>query len=135
MVPNLGIFVFSRNFAIRQIWGCWFQKWHFLSNSRVKIPKWGISGPKFKDFHFYTELNNKTNSMTLTFNMAITFSYSSPKTQKLAFVVPKWRIFIFCIKLCYKANSRALIPNITMAFWNCCPKHPNKAFLFQIYEF
>ena len=26
-VPNLGIFVFSRNFVVRQIWGCWFQTW------------------------------------------------------------------------------------------------------------
>ena len=27
LVPDLGIFIFSRNFAFRQIWGCWFQTW------------------------------------------------------------------------------------------------------------
>ena len=27
LVSNLGIFVFSKKFAIRQIWGVWFQIW------------------------------------------------------------------------------------------------------------
>ena len=26
---NLGIFIFSQNFAIRQIWGCWSQIWQY----------------------------------------------------------------------------------------------------------
>ena len=49
LVPNLEFF--SRNFAIRQIWGCWFQKWQkFFKNSSPKIPTWGFLGPKFGIF-------------------------------------------------------------------------------------
>ena len=29
LVPNLGILIFSRNFASRHIWGCWFQMWQY----------------------------------------------------------------------------------------------------------
>ena len=29
LVPNLGIFVFSQNFSIRQNWRWWFQTWQF----------------------------------------------------------------------------------------------------------
>ena len=36
LVPNLGIFISPRNFAIRQIRECWFQIWqYFFSNSRI----------------------------------------------------------------------------------------------------
>ena len=39
MVPNLGIFVFSRDFAVWQIWGCWFQIWQqFFKILALKYP-------------------------------------------------------------------------------------------------
>ena len=51
LVPNLAIFVISRNFASRSIRGCWFQMWQYCFQTPVqKIPKSGIFGPKFKDF-------------------------------------------------------------------------------------
>ena len=37
LVPNLRIFCFLLNFAIRQTWGCWFQKWQYYF--QIPAPK------------------------------------------------------------------------------------------------
>ena len=92
MVSNLRIFVFSLNFAIRQIWGCrfrktrrcWIQIWqHCLQIPAPKIPKSGIFGPQFKDFYFFIKLCDKANSRTLISNMTISFSNCSPKNTQI----------------------------------------------------
>ena len=38
LVPNLGIFVFSEKFGIRQIWGCFFKIWHHSLKILPKKP-------------------------------------------------------------------------------------------------
>ena len=52
LVPNLEIFVFSQNFAIRQIRGDWFQiQQHYFQIATQKYPN-KVFFPKCKDFYF-----------------------------------------------------------------------------------
>ena len=66
-----------------------------FSNSSPKIPKSGISGPKFKDFQFCNKLCNKTNSNTLISNMT-NFFFQIPveKYPNKVFLIPNVGIFI-----------------------------------------
>ena len=124
MVPNLGIFIISRYFAIRQIpvqkypnytflvtnleilffaksairqiWGCWFQIWQqFFQIPAQKYQNKTFFCPKVKDFYFCTKLCSKTNSRTLIWNMTIVLSNSSPKIRKLGIFGPKFKDFYF----------------------------------------
>ena len=81
LVRNLGIFAFSRNFAIRQIRGC-SNIAILFSNSSPKLPKSGIFGPKFRNFHYFTKFCNYTNPKVLISNMTILLSNSSTKILK-----------------------------------------------------
>ena len=57
LVPNLGIFLFSSNFAIRQIQGRWFQIWQYRFQIAVqKMLKYGIFGTQLKHFCFFAKL-------------------------------------------------------------------------------
>ena len=127
LVPNLGIFIFLRKFAVRQIRGCWFQ----------------IDKIIFKFQHKYTQIRHFWSKNLRIFVFAPNFTtrqirgcwFHIPalKYANLALLqiwqVPTLRIFIFCAKLCNKANSRPLISNMKMVSQNCYPEHPNKAFL------
>ena len=93
LVSNSGIFIILRNFAISQIWGCWFQiKWYYFQIPAQKIHKWGIFGPEFKDFYFCVKRNVKKNSKTLASNMTRIFSNFSPKIRKSGIFGPKLAI-------------------------------------------
>ena len=121
MVPNLGIFVFPRNFTFRQIRACWFKYDNIILKFWPKNTKSIISGPTFKDFYFYTKLCNKTNSRTLISNMTKKFSNFSPKIPKSGIFSPKLKDFYFCTKRCNKTNSRMQISNMTIVFSNSTP--------------
>ena len=62
LVPSLGIFAFSRSFAIRQFEGTNFKDgnsflkfWLFkFSNKTHLVPNLGFFSPKFRNFHFFT---------------------------------------------------------------------------------
>ena len=66
-----------------------------FSNFSPKTRKLGISGPKFKDFCFYTKPYYKTNSEALITKRIIVFQNCSPKHPNMAFLVPNLRILIF----------------------------------------
>ena len=89
-------FCFFAKFAIRQIWGCWFQIWQqFFQIPAQKYQNKTFFCPKVKDFYFCTKLCSKTNSRTLIWNMTIVLSNSSPKIRKLGIFGPKFKDFYF----------------------------------------
>ena len=53
-----------------------------VSNSRPKILKSGIFGPKFRHFCSFTKINNQTNSKVLLSNVTIVFEISNPQIPK-----------------------------------------------------
>ena len=155
MIPNLGVFVFPRNFAVRQIRGCWFQIWqyHFqipaqkYSKKAFLVSNFGIfifsqsfairqiegflANLKFKDFYQTTILQqtlqeDKFEDADFKYDNNI-YQLLARKYGNLTFLVPNLRIFIFCRKLCNKANSWVLISNTTIVSQNCCRKHLNVA--------
>ena len=97
-VPNLGTFVLSQNFAIRQIWGCWFQLWqcHF----QIPVQKYW----NFCTFIFSWNLAIRQIRGKFEGNFR-------PKYRNLTFVVRNLGIFNFCTKLSNKTNWRVLISN------------------------
>ena len=83
MVPNLGIFIFLQNFAIRPIRGCWFQMWQFCFQIPVqKYPNQAFMVQNLRIFTF--ALNIKPNSRTLIWNMKILLLNSSPKNTQIS---------------------------------------------------
>ena len=58
-MSNLDIFVFSHNFAIRQIRGCWFQIWHYCFQFPGKIyPNQAFLVPNLGIFIFSSNFSN-----------------------------------------------------------------------------
>ena len=58
LVPNLDIFLFLQNFAVRKIWGCWFQIWQY-SGSKILVPKYPYKAflvPTLEIFVFLWEI-------------------------------------------------------------------------------
>ena len=56
MVPNLDIFVFLRNFAVRIIRGCWFQIWQYAFKALAqKYPNYTFLVPNL-DIFFFREI-------------------------------------------------------------------------------
>ena len=128
MVPNLGIFVLSQNFAITQIPGCWFQIWqHCFQIPAKKIPKWRVFSPKYKDFYFRTKLLFWQNWRVLISNMTMAFSNLSPNNQippqKSKFCT-KCKYFYFCKRFRIMKNLRIQIFRMTIVFSNSSLKIP-----------
>ena len=101
MVPNLGIFIISRYFAIRQIQGCWFQIWQY--HFQIAAPKYGnltFLVPNLRIFIFSTKLCNKANSRVLISSMTMVFQNCCPKHLKKAFFGSKFKNSNFCTALC-----------------------------------
>ena len=95
LVPNLGIFIISWCFAIKQIRRCWFQIWEqFFQIPAQKYPSKAFLVQNLMIF-FSTKLCNKANSRTLIWNMTITFSNFGPKMHKLGIFGPKFKDFYF----------------------------------------
>ena len=112
-MPNLVIFIFSRNFAIRQIWGCWFQTWHN---------------------YFQIPVKKYPNKPFLVPNLGISVSSRNLAIRKIRgcwFQIWQYSFAFICIQLvfCISPNSRILISNITLVFQIYGPNYPNKAFL------
>ena len=118
LVPGLGIFVFSRMFEIRQIWGCWFQIWQFRFQiaARKYLNKIFLGPNRY--FHFFLNFCSLTNWRMLISNMTIFFSNSIHKIPKEGNFDPKFLAFLFFPKFCSWTNSRVLISNMTIFFSN-----------------
>ena len=67
LILNLFILI-ARNYAIKQIWGHWFQL--YLAQ---KYPNWAFFCSKSFYFYFCTKIYNKKNSRVLISNATITF--------------------------------------------------------------
>ena len=96
MVPTLGIFIFSLNFAIRQIRVCWISKMTMLfSYSSSKMLKQDIFGPKFR--HFCFSRNFAVSQIRGCWFQIWQYSFQIPpqKYQSKAFLVPNLGIFAF----------------------------------------
>ena len=113
LVPNMGIFIISWYFAIRQIWGCWFQIWQYFF--QVLAQKYSNHTFLF----FFCEICNQTNLRVL---ISVFFQITAQKYLNKAFFDPKFKDFYFCTKLCNKKNSRTLIWNMTIIFSHSTPK-------------
>ena len=73
-VPNVGIFVSSQDFAIRQIRRFWFQIWQrFFKILAQKYANKAFFSPKFRHFYFITKFWYWTNSRMLISNMTTLF--------------------------------------------------------------
>ena len=118
MVPNLGIFISPRNFAIRQIRECWFQIWQYF----FQIPELHIFGPKFRHFCFFAKFlqSGKFEGADFKYDN-IVFKFHLKNTKIRHFWSKFWN-FYFCTKRCSKTNSRTVIWIMTILFSNSCPK-------------
>ena len=95
LVPNLGIFIISWYFAIKQIRRCWFQIWQqFFQMPAQKYPSKAFLVQNLRIF-FSIKLCNKANSRTLIWSMTIIFSNFGPKMHKLGIFGPKFKDFYF----------------------------------------
>ena len=81
MVPNLGIFVFPRNIAIRQIRAD-FKYYNIVFKFQPKITEIRHFGFQIWTFLFFREIFNQTNLRVLISNMTTVFSSFSPKIPK-----------------------------------------------------
>ena len=99
-----------------------------LSNSSPKILKYGIFGPKFKDFYFCTKLCNNTNSRMLIWNTAIIFSNSSPKINKLDIFGTKFKDFYFVSNFSIRQIRGCWFQIWQWLFRILARKYSNKAF-------
>ena len=112
LVPNLCIFAFSRNFANRKMFACWFPIWQYffkilaqkypIRHFWSKIPKSCNFGPKFRHFCFFAKFCNKPNSRVL-------ISSSNSKIPISGIFGLKFRHFCVLVKFCKKTNLKVLI--------------------------
>ena len=102
--PNLGIFSFSQNFAIREIRVSWFQiRQYNLQFPVQKYPSHAILIQKFKDFYFCT-LSRRQIWRRWFQIWQLYFQIPALKYGDLTFLVPNLRFFILYTKLCNKGN-------------------------------
>ena len=124
MIPNIGVFVFLRNFAIRQIWRCPFQ----VSQYHFQIPAKKYSNKGFLVLNlgifFFFSRNFEIRQIRGSWFQIWQYMFQLPvlKYPNQAFLVQKFKDFYFCTKLCNKTNSRTLISNMTIIFSNSIPK-------------
>ena len=129
LVSNSGIFIILRNFAISQIWGCWFQiKWYYFQIPAQKYINEAFLVQNLKIFIFASNLTSRQIPKRWLQIWQEYFQIPAPKYRNLAFLFPNFKDFYFLPQTCNKANSRVLIANMTMTFRNCRPKHPNNTF-------
>ena len=102
----------------------------------LKIPKYGIFGPKFRHFCFFTKICNYTNSMVLISNMTIVVLEFQPENTQIRHFDPKCRYFHYFTIFCNQTNLRVLISNMVTVFSNSSPKNTQiRDFWSQIYGF
>ena len=96
LVLNLGSFVFSRNFPVTQILGCWFQIWQYCFQIPApKYPSQAIFVTNLRIFIFCTKLSIKADSKALIANMTMFFQNCCPKYPNNIFLFPNLGIIIF----------------------------------------
>ena len=112
MVPNFDIFFLSRDFANRQIPGCWFQIWQYYfqipAQKAILVPNL-INAPNFAVRQIWW----------CWFQV---FQHCCPKHWNKAFLSSGFKDSHFCTKHCFYKNSRMLMLNIRILFSNPSPK-------------
>ena len=100
MIPNLDNFVFSQNFAVSQIRGCWFQIWqyHFQIPAQ-KYPNQAFLVPNLRIYIFAPNFAARQIERRWFQIWQQYFQIPAPKYKNLAILVPNLRIFNFCTKL------------------------------------
>ena len=134
LVSNLGIFIFSRDFPIKQIRGCWFQIWQYcfqlpdrkypnlqflVSNLRIFILHQTLHTDKFEgvDFKYdngFFEFQSENNPIELFFFFSLNVS-----------------IFYLCMRLRILKNSRVLISKVAIDFFKFQLKIPKYKIFFE----
>ena len=95
MVTNLDIFIFSWNFAIRQIRGCWFQIWQYYFQIQAqKYPNNALFVPYLRIFIFVPNFAARQIWGGWSQNMTMIFQNCCQKHPIKAFLVPNLRVFI-----------------------------------------
>ena len=129
MVPNLDIFAFLRNFAVRQIRGCWFQIWQYCFQMPAqKYQNKAFLFLEFWNFYFCTKLCSKTNSTTVIWIMTTLFSNSSPKIRKLGIFGSKFKDFYFALYFAIRNIWGCWFQIWEWFFRILAQKYQNKAF-------
>ena len=97
MIANLRIFVFRRNFAIREMWGCWFlTRQYCFQISATKYPNQAILVRNLGISVFWSNFGNRQNWVGLISSMTIVFLKLSPEnTQLKDFWFQIWAFLIF----------------------------------------
>ena len=117
-------FCFFAKFAIRQIWGCWFQIWQqFFEVPAQKYQYKAFLVPNLRIFIF--ALNFATRQIWgryLKYDNNI-FKFQLKNTQIKHFWSQNWG-FLFYIKLCCQTNLRVFVSNMTMVLSNCSLQMP-----------
>ena len=98
LIPNLRIFVFRPNFAIRQIWGCWFLIGQYCFHiSPKKYPNQAFLVRNLGILVFWSNFANRQNWGGLISNMTtIFFKFSPNNTQITHFWVQIYAFLFFC---------------------------------------
>ena len=95
MVWNLGIFIFSRKFAIRQIWGCWSQIWEYCFQIPAhKYPNKAFLVAHLGIFIIWQNFAIRQTRRCWFQTRQYYFQLPVPKYQNQVFLVPNLGIFI-----------------------------------------
>ena len=148
---------FARNFATRQIRGCWFQIWQWffkIAAQHTKIRQFLVPNLRILSFarnvlitqfggrlleiwqYFFNILAKNPKQSIFRSNFVFVFILMKPyKFTNLSVLIknlisPKFKsFFCFWIKFYMLTNSRMLISRSALVFWNSSPKHTMKIIL------
>ena len=116
MIPNLGIFAFSQNFAIRNSWGCWFQICQYC----FQIP-----APKYPNQAFLVQ-NLRIFVFSWNFAKWQIWGYIFGKKYSNKGFEPNLSIFVSSQKFGIRQIRRCWFQIWQQFFSNCSPKIPKQ---------
>ena len=123
MVPNLFVFIFSRNFLFRKVRGRWFQIWYSFQIWAPKYPNQIYLLSSLKHFIFSPNFASRQIQRRRFLDMTIVFSSSTPKIPILGIFGRKFRRFCFLFRKILPLNKFwVLVSNMTLPFSNTTPK-------------
>ena len=130
MVPNFRNFVFSRNFAVWQIRGCWFQIWQYFCQVFVqKYPNQACLIPNLRIFILHQTLQlDKFDGVDFKYDNG-SFELK-PKNTQIKHFLSKIKVF-FCMKLCILKNLRVLISKMAIVLFKFQLKIPKYQIFFE----
>ena len=120
LIPNLGIYIISQNFTMRQIWGCRFQ---IFKPQNMQIQHFWS---QIKGFFFCTKLFNKANWRALILNMTMIFLNYCPKYPNKAFLVSYLIILIFAWNIAIRQIGGQRWLQIWQQFFNFPAQRPKE---------